>query len=236
MPKYAAAVAPVIDAAHIDGHAASRPLSAEAVRASGLTPGLLVDQRFTLPLRPLTRAGLAAVYRYGTAAEREPVLRAHLDEGALEEEPAGTFRVTAKGLAFIELVYRANAEATATLWAGHDVATLAGLAGRVLEAALDDAGPALRVMAPPYEPDPSPGLLLFNRLAALRYHRADAHAAAWQAAGLTAAQVTALPPGETRERIEQETNRRAAVPYRVLTETERGAFLDGLLALVRPAK
>ncbi|MFD2356943.1 hypothetical protein ACFSTC_58395 [Nonomuraea ferruginea] len=84
----------------------------------------------------------------------------------------------------------------------------------MLGKAMAEPGDALAVMAPPYEPEGAPaGLLLFNRLAALRYARADAHAAAWQAAGLTAAEVVALEPGPLRERIEAGTNRRAAVPY-----------------------
>jgi hypothetical protein len=41
------------------------------------------------------------------------------------------------------------------------------------------------MFAPPYERPVDPhGVLLFNRLAALRYHRSDAHAAAWAARGL----------------------------------------------------
>src|SRR5690606_40241417 len=91
----------------------------------------------------------------------------------------------------------------------------AALAGRALGKARAEPGDALAAMAPPYEPEGSPaGLLLFNRLAALRYARADAHAAAWREAGLTAAEVVALEPGPLRTRVEAGTNRRAAVPYR----------------------
>ena len=74
-------------------------------------------------------------------------------------------------------------------------------------------------------------MLLFNRLAALRYHRADVHAAVWEEEGFTAAQIIALTPGVVRDRIEAETNRRAAVPYETLTTRERQTLLLGLSAL-----
>src|SRR5690606_5119093 len=110
----------------------------------------------------------------------------------------------------------------------------AALAGRVLGKALAEPGDALAAMAPPYEPENAPaGLLLFNRLAALRYARADAHAAAWQAAGLTAAQIVALRPGPLRERVEADTNRRAAAPYEALTHRERVVLHQGLMALIQ---
>ena len=75
---------------------------------------------------------------------------------------------------------------------------------------------------PPYEPDGTPpGVLLLNRLGTLRYHRADAHAAAWTAAGHTAASIAELPAGPERLAIELETDRRAAGPYAVLSAEER---------------
>lgn len=109
---------------------------------------------------------------------------------------------------------------------------LAALVGRVLTAAAETAGPAFAGLYPPHERagDP-PGVVLFNRLAVLRYHRADAHAAAWAAEGLTAQEMQALQPGELRERIEAETNRLAATPYAVLSEPERQALVAGLRML-----
>ena len=87
-------------------------------------------------------------------------------------------------------------------------------------------------MAPPYEPaDATAGVLLHHRLSVLRYHRADAHAAAWQAAGLTSEAMTQLPAGPVRAAIEAETNRRAGVPYATLSVDERIALLAGLAAL-----
>jgi hypothetical protein len=68
-------------------------------------------------------------------------------------------------------------------------------------------------------------------LSVLRYHRADAHAAAWQAAGLTSVTMRQLPSGPSRDAIEAETNRRAGVPYATLSPDERITFLAGLAAL-----
>ena len=74
-------------------------------------------------------------------------------------------------------------------------------------------------------------MLLHHRLSVLRYHRTDAHAAAWQAAGLTSEAMTRLPAGPMRSAIEAETNRRAGVPYATLSADERVALLAGLAAL-----
>jgi hypothetical protein len=74
-------------------------------------------------------------------------------------------------------------------------------------------------------------VLLTTRLGSLRHHRADAHRAAWRAAGLTAAQIKALPDGPERAAIEAETDRRDEPAYAVLTEDERWELLAGLGAL-----
>jgi hypothetical protein len=247
LSEYAATIGPVIDAVHVNVHASARK------EVAGLLPGFLTDLRFTLPLRPLTRRSLTTIYRYGDAASLDAEIREHLDQGALEEDGDGALRPTAKALAFIDGLYAVHAATTERIWAGRDLQTLADLAGRVVDAAgaepgresggdpngdhggepSGELGGAFAAMAPPYEPVGTPaGVLLFNRLAALRYHRADAHAAAWRTAGLTAAEIVALGRGPLRDRIERETNQRAAAPYGAITEHERALFHDGLLALV----
>lgn len=228
--EFAAAIAPVIDAAHVDVHAAARRAVLDLTERSGLTSGLLNDLRFVLPLRPVTTAALAAVHRYGDVTESVGV---HLREGTLERDAGGALRLTSTGRAFVDALYAAHAEAAGRVWAGHDVAALAVSVGGVLDRAVRVPGGALEVMAPPYEPDAAPaGLLLFNRLAALRYHRADAHAESWRAAGLTADGIVALKDGPVRAAIEAETNRRAADPYRAMTDDDRQALYDGLLSLI----
>ena len=81
-------------------------------------------------------------------------------------------------------------------------AVLNDLAGRVVQAGLATGGDAYLTMAPPYEPaDATVGVHLRHRLSVLRYHCADAHAAPWQAAGLTAEAVIQLPEVPIRTAI-----------------------------------
>ncbi|MFC4110996.1 hypothetical protein [Nonomuraea zeae] len=237
LSEYAAAIAPVIDAAHVNVHASARRAAIELAETSGLTQGLLPDLRFTLPLRPLTRPGLATIYRYADVPGLDADLGDHLREGTLEEDGDGTLRLTPKGRTFIDALYALHAATTERIWTGHDLPGLAALAGRVLDTATGSAerlpGGAFELVTPPYEPaGTTPGVLLFNRLAVLRYHRADAHAAAWQAEGLSAAAIVGLREGPLRARIEERTNQRAAPPYGVLTADERQTLYDGLLRLI----
>lgn len=231
LSEYAAEIAPVINVAHVNVHASAAQPLADLAATSGLTPAYLYDLRFTLPLRPLPRTGLAVLYRY--ASDQERTLLQHLDEGTLTEDGDGLLRLTDKGLEFVHHVYDLHAAAVARVWAGHDLAGPAELVGRVLDAAERLPGGALELVAPPYEPEGTgPGLRLFNRLAALRYHRADAHAAAWRSVGLSASEIVDLRDGPERTAIEAETNRRASAPYGALSETERDTLYDILLKLI----
>ncbi|SDL51596.1 hypothetical protein SAMN05421874_12318 [Nonomuraea maritima] len=233
MLEYAAEIAPVIGAAHVNVHAAAARAVAELSEASDVHPGLLSDLRFVLPLRPLSRRDLAAVLRYGDPAEHAAAAGEHLREGTLTEDAGGLLLLTAKGAEFVRRLYELHETAAGQVWPGDDLPGLAALVGRVLDAAERLPGGALDVVAPPYEPDGAgPGLLLFNRLAVLRYHRADAHAAAWTAAGLSASEIVGLADGPLRSRIEAETNRLAGQPYGVLNADERAALYEGLLRLV----
>ncbi|SDM17455.1 helix-turn-helix domain-containing protein [Nonomuraea jiangxiensis] len=233
VPEYAAAIAPVIDAAHVNVHAAARRAADELAEASGVTPGLLADLRFMLPVRPVNRPQLGTIYRYRDPAAHQADLEQHLSEGTLTRDGDGTLRLTDKGLKFIHGLYDLHAAATRRVWPDPGLPELADLAGRVLDAAEPLPGGALELASPPYEPvDAPPGLLLFNRIAVLRYHRADAHAASWRAAGLSAAEIVDLRDGPLRILIEAETNQRAAAPYRVLSEDERTTLYDGLMRLV----
>ncbi|GIH92617.1 hypothetical protein ACFFMN_33000 [Planobispora siamensis] len=232
LARYAAEIAPVIDVVHVGVHAASRPLGRELVARWDGDPGLVIDLRYVLPARPLTREGLAAVYRYDPVGEEE--IAEQVGRGVLTDD-GGALRATDRALAFIAELYGVHAAATAGLWAPHAarVPVLAGLAGRLLAAGERSGGPAFAQVSPPHEPEGTPaGVLLFNRLAALRLHRADAHAAAWSAAGLTARQIVTMPPGPAREAIEADTNRRAAAPYESLTAPERETLLEGLRTLM----
>ncbi|WP_440064091.1 hypothetical protein [Streptosporangium sp. OZ121] len=235
LPGYAASIASLIDAVNLGVHIASRPLSRELTERSGLQTDLLVDLRFVLPARPLTAEGLAALYRYNPVDR--PEIDVQIAQGTLVDD-GGALRATAAALSFIASLYEVHAAVTGELWAAQAdrLPELADLAGRLLAAgAAGGGGAAFAQASPPHEPvGTPPGVLLFNRLAVLRYHRADAHAGAWMREGLTAAQIIALPPGPARDRIEAETNRRAARPYESLTTRDRQALLLGLSALDLP--
>ncbi|MDP9866817.1 MULTISPECIES: hypothetical protein [Streptosporangium] len=235
LPGYAASIAPLIDAVHLGVHVASRPLSRELVERSGFHADLLIDLRYVLPARPLTPEGLAALYRYNPFDDDE--VGVQLAQGALLLGEDGLLRATDRALAFIADLYGAHAVMTGRMWAAHAdrLPELADLAGRLLRAASGSGGTAFAQAAPPHEPAGTPaGVLLFNRLAALRYHRADAHAAAWRAAGLTAAQIVTLTSGPVRDRVEADTDRRAALPYETLSTRERQTLLVGLSVLDQP--
>ncbi|WP_433240188.1 hypothetical protein ACQPYK_34025 [Streptosporangium sp. CA-135522] len=232
LPGYAASIAPLIDAVHLGVHVASRPLGRELIERSGLHVDLLIDLRYVLPVRPLTPEGLAALYRYNPFDDAEIGLQ--LAQGALVLDDGGLLHATDRALAFVKDLYEVHAAVTGRMWAAHTdrLPELADFAGRLLTAGAGSGGTAFAQASPPHEPEGTPaGVLLFNRLAALRYHRADVHAAAWRDAGLTAAQIVTLTSGPVRNRIEAETNRRAALPYETLSTRERQALLVGLSIL-----
>jgi hypothetical protein len=184
--------------------------------------------------RPVSAAGLAAVYRYRDADEFRRNLSTLASAGITEQGNDGAIRATDTGRTLLALMYASGAEAAAGLWSGHQetVADLNELAGRLVVAAADSGGDAYAAVAPPYEPpDASPALLLHHRLAVLRYHRADAHAAAWRAAGHTVDTIRSLADGPERERIEAETNQRAGRPYATLSAAERSRLVSGLTGL-----
>ena len=190
--------------------------------------------RTGLAARPVSAAGLAAVYRYRDAEEIGRNLEALTSAGIIEEADDGAIRATGSGRALLAVMYESSAGAAGELWSGHrqTVADLNVLAGRLVVAAESSGGDAYAAVAPPHEPsDASPELLLHHRLAVLRYHRADAHCAAWQAAGHSVATIRGLADGPERERIEADTNSRAGQPYVTLSAAERSRLVTGLTSL-----
>jgi hypothetical protein len=190
--------------------------------------------RNTVPDRAVTRDDVRAVFRYMAPAEVDAGVASALAAGVLGELPDGRLRATAQGQALLARLYAAGTDVVARLWAGHEarVQSLSALAARAVDAATATGGPAFAVLSPPHEPAGAPAaMLLAERLTPLRFHRFDAHVAAWQAAGLTVDEVKALGPGPVRDAIEQETNRLAAPPYAALDASERVELIAGLGAL-----
>jgi hypothetical protein len=199
---------------------------AEAIRMFG-------QLRTALLARAVTADGLAAVYRYRDPADVQRDVVA-LMAGGLVEQADDALHATERGRMILTRMYDRTAQVADELWAERkgSLAELADLAGRLVHTGLASGGKAYGTMAPPFEPlDASPALLLHSRLSVLRYHRQDAHAAAWQAVGFTSTTIRQLPAGPEREAIEAETNHRDAPPYGSLTPDERLTFLMGLAAL-----
>ena len=239
--RFAALVAPAVDRAFVAGIRGALQSGRELVAAYGgsRAVGYLIDLRNPLAAgRPVTHDGLAAVYRYADSAAVDRTLQGSIDHGLLARTAGGGLVATERGRAFLRGLFALHARELAERWRGQagPVERLNRLLVRVLAEAAATAGPAWAVQAPPHEPDGTPPpVLLLNRLSTLRYHRADAHAAAWQEAGLTAAEMVAMPHGSTwtpqRQAVEDETNRRAAPPFAVLTPQERLTMLADLAAL-----
>lgn len=247
--RYAALVAPAIDRIFPDLMLASRAMGGiQLSQRYGGPPatGCLIDLRTRLgaPGGTVSAAQYAAVTRYRDPLEIRAGLLTQAGHGMITLDGTGTITATDRGREFVAAIYALHARVTETVWEAHPdrVAELAELAGRALAAAMAPAvqaattdGHALSALAPPHEPVGTPtGVLLLNRLSTLRYHRADAHAAAWQSAGLTAPEIMALGPGPVRDAVEAATNTAAAAPWRALNAEERLTLLAGLAAL--PAK
>jgi hypothetical protein len=235
----AAMLAPAIDRVFRAMMAAARERGGlEISRSYGGPPavGDLVEFRTRLaaPGARVTAEQFAAVVRYRDLASCLSVLNGDAERGTVTVDADGAFAATDRGLAFLAEIYAAHDKVTGELWAEHAerVERLVELTGRLLAAAAETGGPSFAAMAPPHEPlGTAPGTRLLNRLGTLRYHRADAHASAWAEAGLTAAGIATLPPGPTRQAIEDRTNELAAPPFAALTAGERLDLLAGLAAL-----
>jgi hypothetical protein len=236
--RFAALIAPAIDRVFVAGMTSGRERGGhDVVRRYGGSPavGALIEFRTSLawPGRAVGPEGLAAVGRYRDPVEFGRFLDEHLEHGTLE--PAfGGFRATELGHRFLRELFDVQADATGELWAGHAdrVTRLCGVLDPLVKAAERTGGDAFAAMAPVYEPPgAAASLVLLNRLTALRYHRADAHAAAWGGAGLTAKEIASMPPGPRRDAIEAETNRLASPPYEALGAGERLGLLADLAAL-----
>jgi hypothetical protein len=235
--RYASLVAPVVERltlavvslsiARAASSAAPSATPADAMRMFG-------QLRTALLARPVSWDGLAAVYRYRDPADIQRDVEALLALGLVERAGDNAVQASERGRMMLTQMYNVSASVADELWAERrgSLGELADLAGRLVHSGLATGGKAYATMAPPYEPpEASAGLLLHSRLSVLRYHRQDAHAAAWQSAGLTSAAVRQLPPGAEREAIEAETNRRDAAPYASLSPEARLEFLAGLAAL-----
>jgi hypothetical protein len=235
--RFAALIAPVMERLTLAVVTRAMARGASAPAPGGVPPGamrMFGQLRTALLARKVPTASLAAIYRYRDAGDVRRDLEDLRAAGLVDTTGDGAIQATGSGRVVLAEMYKVSADVAAGLWAGQkgSLASLSNLAGRVADAALVTGGDAYLAMAPPYEPaGAASGLLLHTRLSVLRYHRADAHAAAWQAAGLTSAAISQMAAGPVRDTIEAETNRQAGIPYAALDPDERMTFLAGLAAL-----
>ncbi|HEX5493039.1 MAG TPA: hypothetical protein VFX70_00510, partial [Mycobacteriales bacterium] len=208
-------MAPHVDRLAISVHPRTRDRMRDAVAAAGLTgdTGVLVPLAVPLLAGPSAAGDLHAVVRYVPWPRFVAALDAHVAQNLLERLADGRYGLTEPGHRFCAAVQAALGAAATEQWepATEAVSGLLPLAHRLAAAGWETAGTAYALIAGARDPRPAtPAHLLLLRLTALRYHRADAHAAAWAAAGLTAERVVGLPDGPSREPIEADTDRRAA--------------------------
>jgi hypothetical protein len=235
--RFARLIAPVIERLTLAVVTKAMARGASATAPTAVPPGamrMFGQLRTALLARKVPTAALAAIYRYRDAGNVRRDLEGLHAAGLIDATDDGAIQATGSGRVVLTEMYKVSADMAGELWGGHEgsLASLSSLAGRVVDAALVTGGDAYLAMAPPYEPvGAASGLLLHTRLSVLRYHRADAHAAAWQAAGLTSASISQMAAGPVRDAIEAETNRQAGIPYTALDPDERMTFLAGLAAL-----
>jgi hypothetical protein len=189
--------------------------------------------RHTLPARAVPVGHVRATVRYQPTAQVESGLRSMSEAGLIDLGP-DSLTLSPRGRDAMADLNAVSEAVVADLWRRQNADTprLTDLADRALRAALAAPGPALSVVAPPYDsPTSTPATRLAERLTGLRFHRADSHAAAWMAAGLSVHDVQQLTPGPQKDAIEADTNQRAALAYAPLAPGERREFVAGLTAL-----
>lgn len=233
---FAALIAPVLDRAAIGVHMASpRERVAQLREQYGIDRlGFLIELRQpVLAGIPIALDGLAAIVRYPPPGFIDEELKRQIGGGMLVLKSDALIPTERAKLVIADVVAIQDDVAT-ELWAWRAATfeRLDELVMKATEAGRETGGAAFAVQtSAPVPGGRSMAFRLWSDLWPLRYHRADAHAAAWAAEGLTAHEMAALGPGEQRDRIEAETNRRAAPPWAGLSSPERLELLAGLGAL-----
>jgi len=237
--QMAALIAPVIDRLRLSSYRMTMQRAKTVAESNALerpTMMMLGYLRNLVPNRVVTRSDVQALFTY--QADQEDALKP-LDVivklGLVEDQGADRIRLTKAGCDLALQLHNLSDGVVTELWSEHArrVTTLLLLAERAVRAGAADGGQAFQLMLPPNASDAglSPAGSLAEQLTGLRFHRFDAHIAAWRSVGLRPDQIKALKDGSARDAIEADTNRRAATPYTALTRAERLEFLAGLAAL-----
>jgi hypothetical protein len=233
----AALVAPAVDRLRLALHRATQGWAAGMAGERGLDQPMSMvigNLRNIAPGTAIARTAILSVFAYQAPSVIDSGIDGLIGAGLLTDVGDGHIRLSDRGVELTAEIHARGDAVAAEVWSGQDerVGALAALAARALRAATADAGDAFAVMAPLTESaDATDAALLAERLTGLRFHRFDAHVAAWRSAGLTVDEIKHLPAGPERVAIELDTNRRAAIPYTALEPAERLDFLAGLAAL-----
>ena len=233
---FAALIAPVIDRAAIGVHMAVPSERYEQLRERHRIDrlGFLVELRqpvlagIAVPL-----AGLAAIVRYSPPGFLDEELQRQIGGGMLVLD-GDVLIPTERAREVVAEIVALQDEVASDLWSWRAATfdLLDELVVKAIESGRETGGAAFAVQtSAPVPAGRSAAFRLWSDLWPLRYHRADAHAAAWQAERLTAPEMFELEPGPRRDRIEAETNRRAAPVWAGLSPDERLELLAGLGAL-----
>lgn len=233
----AAAIAPVIDRLRM---AIVRRIPAATADVEGVLPTdphalqVLSMLRNLLPSRSVPTDCVRAAFVYWPPSQVDAALEHLVSHTYVAIDADDVLALEERGREVLLALRGALTQVIDELWSASEaiVPELGTLAGRALGAVEPSPDGAFRLVSPPYEPEgTSPAVLLAERLTPLRFHRFDAHVAAWRAAGLTVPEVQDLPPGPQRDAIEAATNAAAAAPYAALSPAERFRLTTGLGAL-----
>lgn len=233
----AAAVAPIIDRlrmAMMNGALASGPPASFVEAGLDLAESMMLGYlRNIWPDRVVSRAAVGGIFTYQPEKPVDQVLDLLVAKDLLDEPADGRIQLTARGQALMRDLHTGASTVADAKWMGSSehLAAVTPLVSAVLDAARATGGETFSVMAPGRLPD---GLSLAGQLAekltGLRFHRFDAHIAAWRTAGYSVGELEGLDSA-ARAAVEAETNRRDGLPYEVLTEGERLALVAHLDAL-----
>lgn len=191
--------------------------------------GPLVELRGPLLAGPVSRHVVTGLFDYRPGVEQD--IADLVTAGWLVRSRAAV-APTARCSALLETVMTAAGTALRDAW-GRPEAALARVDAVVRSATGTSAGPVFDALAS-VDPQGSSAVRLFERCDALRHHRADAHAAAWRAVGLSPTAWTDVPADDpVHQHVASVTNRVASRPYRPLSAVDRTELVAALRRLPR---
>jgi hypothetical protein len=186
--------------------------------------GVLVEMRGPLAEGPVSTRVVAGLFRY--VEYIDDAIEDLVVDGWLKRS-ASAVTATPDAMDLLDTLRDAAGRALDPVWGSplDLLATLESVTHRALGSSAGLVFDTLALVNPPA----GVAVRLFERCNALRHHRADAHASAWQAVGLTATSVAEVSPTDpVRQEVETATNRIASRAFRPLSTVERAELLERL--------